>query len=367
VTDPVRVGLIGAGSVSGQYLKNLQRFPDVEVVAIGDIETNRAEQVAREYRVPRHGAPDLVLAQDEVEVIVNLTIPAAHAEVSAAILEAGKHVWSEKPLAVERSDARAVLETADRLGLRVGTAPDTFLGQHIQSARRIIQSGRIGTPVSAITMMQDPGSESWHPSPEFLYARGGGPLYDRGPYYLTMLVQLFGSMARVGALATRARAERAVLAGPRAGSRFPVEVDTNVMVLTEFDSGVVAQSVHSFETAHLRMGFVEINGSEGTLVVPDPNRYDGTLSVLEYGGTTWSEIPVPPVEHPQRGLGLVEMARAIRAGEPHRASGQLAYHVLDSMAAIDESVAARSFIDVASRVDDIPLVPAGWDPYECTL
>ncbi|MFC8066713.1 Gfo/Idh/MocA family protein [Streptomyces sp. NPDC057293] len=189
---PVGVGLIGAGNISGQYLRSLTSFPDLKVHIVGDLDTDRARAQADEYSVPRSGTAADVLAHDDVEIVVNLTLPAAHADVSSRALSAGKHVWSEKPLAIDRDSAHSVLDQAATAGLRVGVAPDTVLGPAVQTARRALARGDIGRPLSAQTVMQYAGPDAWHPSPEFLFAKGAGPLFDMGPYYITTLLNLFG-------------------------------------------------------------------------------------------------------------------------------------------------------------------------------
>jgi predicted dehydrogenase len=366
-TGPVGVGFIGTGMISDTYLENLSSFPDVRVVILGDLDRDRAAAQATKHGVPESGSNDDVLAHPEVEIVVNLTIPAVHADVSSAAIAAGKHVWSEKPIAIDRLSARTLLEQADAAGLRVGIAPDTVLGPGLQTARRAIARGDIGTPLSAQTVMQYFGPDSFHPNPEFLFAVGAGPVFDMGPYYITALVNLFGAIDRVAAVGSKSRATRTIQVGDRAGAEFPVEVPTHVAAIAQFDSGAVSQSVFSFDSPLLRMGVVEITGTEGTMIVPDPNTFGGDVQITPAGREPeWRTVPPVGIEA-GRGLGVLDMARAIRAGVPHIATGELGYHVLDTMVSIDEAVSSRETVQVESTVGEIPLVPEDRDPRQATL
>ncbi|MET7685098.1 Gfo/Idh/MocA family oxidoreductase [Streptomyces sp. NPDC005423] len=368
--NPVGVGVIGAGNISAQYLTSLTGFPDVRVVVVGDLDTGRAGARAREYGVEEWGTAADVLAHPDAEIVVNLTVPAVHAEVSSAIVAAGRHVWSEKPLAVDRAAGRALLKQAAAAGLRVGVAPDTVLGPGFQTALRAVARGDIGTPLSAQTVMQYAGPDQWHPDPEFLFARGAGPLFDMGPYYLTALVGLFGSVGRVAAAGSTARAVRTVGSGDRAGTEFAVAVPTHVSALARFAGGGVSQSVFSFDSPLTRTGFVEVTGAEGTLVVPDPNAFAGEVRItgVQRRGedAEWRTVPQVGVAA-GRGVGVLDMARAIRAGRPHIATGELGYHVLDALLSIDESVTSGETVRVDSEAGPTPLLPDDHDPYGATL
>jgi predicted dehydrogenase len=362
----VSIGFIGAGTISDTYLTNLMSFPDVTVVRVSDIDTARAAAQAEKYGVPKAGTVADLLSDPEVELVVNLTIPAAHVEVGLAALDAGKHVWSEKPLALDRQTGRKLLDRAGERGLRVACAPDTVLGAGLQTARRAIDEGRIGELRTALALFQTPGPESWHPAPEFLFQAGGGPLLDIGPYYLTQLVHLFGPISKVTGTGGQARATRIIGSGPRAGTEFAVTVPTTVTALVEFARGGSAQIVLSFDSGLRRTGFLEITGTDGTAVLPDPNRFDGSTSLHLVGKQEPEEL-VPQGHGAERGTGAVELARAIRAGVPERASGDLAYHVLDAMVAIDESISLGRAVNVASTVDVPPALPVDWDPYASTM
>jgi predicted dehydrogenase len=359
----VGVGVIGAGVISTEYLKNLTTFPDLEVRFIADIDLERAQKQAEAFGVAGFGSVDELLADDGIEIVVNLTLPKVHVEVALKVLEAGKHVWSEKPFALDRESGKQLLEAAHAKGLRVATAPDTFLGAGIQSSRRLIESGAIGAPLTALTLMQSPGPESWHPNPDFLFQEGAGPLFDIGPYYLTALVQFFGPVARVSAVASKARESRVIGSGPRAGEEFAVTVPTHVSALFEFESGLTAQSVFSFDSKLKRTQF-EVAGLEGTLVVPDPNTFVGDL--LVHGADDIETIPATGSTS-SRGTGVVELARAIREGRPERASGEQAYHVLDIMVSTIEAGMSGQPVMVESTVTVAPALPEEWDPRAVTL
>ncbi|MFE2773878.1 Gfo/Idh/MocA family protein [Microbacterium resistens] len=370
---PVGVGFIGTGMISDTYLENLTSFPDIRVVILGDIDTARAAAQAAKHGVAESGTPEQVLAHPDVEIVVNLTIPAAHVPVSLAAIAAGKHVWSEKPIGIDRDAARELLAAADAAGLRVGIAPDTVLGPGLQTARRAIARGDIGTPLSAQTAMQYIGPDVFHPNPDFLFARGAGPVIDMGPYYVTALVNVLGPVASVAAVGLRGREVRTVQVGDRAGAEFPVEVPTLVQAIARFEQGATSQSVFSFDSPLGRTGLVEITGTEGTMVIPDPNTFGGEVRITPVptlagmrSEPEWRTVPRVGVEA-GRGLGVLDMARAIRGGLPHIATGELGYHVFDTLMAIEESVGSGRFVDVESTLGEIPLVPEDRDPFEATL
>ncbi|MEV8172026.1 Gfo/Idh/MocA family oxidoreductase [Microbacterium sp. NPDC077486] len=373
--DVVGVGLIGAGNISDQYLQNLTRFPDVEVRAIGDLVEERARVQAAAYGVPRAGGVELVLDDPDIDIVVNLTIPAAHVAVSEAIVAAGKHVWTEKPLGVDREEARRLLEAAAAAGLRVGVAPDTVLGPGVQTAKRAIARGDIGRPLFGQTTFQWQGPEIFHPNPAFLYAKGAGPLLDMGPYYVSTLVHVFGPVAAVAALGLQGSPTRRVQVGDRAGEEFPVEIPSTLSVLMDFEGGGQAQSLYSTDSPLVRQGIVEITGTEGTLVIPDPNTFGGPIAITRPLSRHF--VPPEPVVQevidvvPEgvlagRGLGLLDMARAIAEDRPHVATGEFGYHVLDTLLSIEEAAARRTFVEVASTLDQVGALPADFDPFAAT-
>ncbi|MDJ0334941.1 Gfo/Idh/MocA family oxidoreductase [Salinibacterium sp. G-O1] len=367
----VGVGLIGAGNISDTYLENLNSFPDISVLIVGDLDRSRSAAQAAKHGVPASGSADDVLAHPDVELVINLTIPAVHAAVSSAAISAGKHVWSEKPIAIDRASAAALLDQADAAGLRVGVAPDTVLGPGVQSAKRAIERGDIGRPLFAQTTMQWQGPEIFHPDPAFLFATGAGPLFDMGPYYFSTLVHVLGPVASVAALGLKARENRTVLVGPKAGETFPVEIPSTINVLAEFEGGAHSQSMLSTDSPLLHQGFVQISGTEGTILLPDPNMFTGRSSLIRPLSSTdstqeWIELAEEGAVV-GRGLGALDMARAIRGGTSHRATGELGYHVLDTMLAAEESAELREFVEVRSTADPIEAMPVDFDPFAASL
>jgi predicted dehydrogenase len=361
-SEPFGVAVIGCGNISKQYLPNLAGFPDVQVLFCADVDEGRAKAQASAYNVPASGSVQQALDHPGVQLVVNLTIPAAHAEVASAAIAAGKHVWNEKPLAPDTAAGRALLDQAAAAGVRVGCAPDTVLGAGIQSARRLIAAGAIGTPLSALTLLQGPGPEAWHPDPEFLFAQGAGPLFDLGPYYLSLLATLFGPATRVAAVGRKARDTRVIGSGPRAGTEFTVEVPTYTSALAEYAAGPTASLLFSWDSQLQRSGFVEITGTEATLALPDPNQFDGDLRVRRAGDDEWTVVASQGAAA-GRGSGVVDMVRAITQGEPHRASGEMALHVLEMMTAIDRSASTSAFEPIESVFAVPDALPADWDPY----
>lgn len=367
----VGIGVIGAGNISDTYLENLASFPDVEVRIVGDLVPERARKQAAKYGVSASGTVADVLAHEGVEIVVNLTVPAAHVEISSAAVAAGKHVWSEKPIGIDRASARGLLAHAHAADLRVGIAPDTILGPGIQSAKRAIERGDIGRPLFAQTTMQYQGPEIFHPNPSFLFAEGAGPLFDMGPYYFSTLVSILGPIAAVAAVGLTARDEREVLVGPQAGQSFPVEVPSTITVLASFAGGAQSQSLLSFDSPLARQGFVEISGTEGTIVLPDPNTFSGRIAMihpmeLANHEQSWVEVPEEGTVV-GRGLGVLDMARAIRHGHAHRATGELGYHVLDTMVSALESATRGEFVRLESTVEPMEPMPADFDPFARTL
>lgn len=364
-TGPVGVGIIGAGVISKTYLENLTSFPDVEVLAIGDIVQDAAKSRAEAFGIAASGGPEVVLGHDGVELVINLTIPAVHAEVASSAVEAGKNVFNEKPLALERVSAKALLDAAEAKGLRVGCAPDTFLGSGLQEARKLIDRGDIGQPLSALTLMQSPGPESWHPNPAFLFQEGAGPLFDIGPYYFTALVQLFGAVESVAAIGSKSREQRVIGSGPKAGETFDVTVPTHVSAAAKFAAGQSSQTILSFDSAARRILF-EVNGTEGTLAVPDPNTFAGEVKIIRRTDKDWETVATTEALS-SRGTGALEMARAIREGRPHRATGAQAYHVLDIMESVSEAALSGDKVSLDSSFERPELLPDDWDPKAKTL
>ncbi|WP_199620890.1 Gfo/Idh/MocA family protein [Paenibacillus alkalitolerans] len=330
--DKIKVGIIGTGNISGIYLKNGKLFDSMEVVACADLDVERSKAKAAEFGI-RGCSVEQMLADPDIQMIINLTIPQAHADVCLQALEAGKHVYVEKPLAVTREDGRKVLDMAAKKGLLVGSAPDTFLGGGIQTCVKLIEDGAIGTPIGATAFMMSGGHESWHPAPEFYYQPGGGPMFDMGPYYLTALIAMLGPIRRVTGSARISFPERTITSKPKFGQKVTVEVPTHVAGIMDFESGVVGTILTSFDVrGGSRLPCIELYGSEGTIVVPDPNTFGGPVIVRRAGSQEWAEAPLTHDNVGNaRGVGAADMARAIQTGRNHRANGEMAYHVLEAM------------------------------------
>jgi len=335
---PVSVGVIGCGNISGAYMRMLGTLPTVQIVACADLRREAAAAMAQQWQIPQVLGVDELLAVPEIEIVLDLTIPAAHGEVALAALAAGKSVYNEKPLALTRSEGRQMLALATEKGLRVGGAPDTFLGGGLQTCRELIDAGAIGTPVAATAFMMSRGHEHWHPNPAFYYQKGGGPMFDMGPYYLTALVSLLGPVARVSGATRITRPQRTITSKPLYGQVVDVEVPTHVAGLLDFAAGPIGTLITTFDVQASTLPWIEIYGTAGTLAAPDPNTFGGPVRLRLAGENEWREIPVirPYVEN-SRGLGLADMAEAMRTGRPHRANGDLAYHVLDIMHAIHDA------------------------------
>lgn len=358
--EPLNVGIIGCGAIVAQYLKTLPSLPSVNLRAVADLDFSRAEAVAASQDGVRALTVEQLLADPGIDTVLNLTIPAAHAEVAKRAIAAGKNVYGEKPLAANTSEAWSVLALAEDAGVRVGCAPDTVLGTGIQTARHAIDDGLIGRPISATATMVTPGHERWHPNPDFYYVPGGGPLLDMGPYYVTALVTLLGPVTSVIGAASHTRKERTIGGGPRAGETVPVSIDTHVTGVLVHESGALSTLVMSFDAVQTRASNIEIHGERASLTVPDPNYFDGEVSIcdLAHRETGWETLPSSAgYIGAGRGYGLADMALTA-PGEQHRANGELAYHVLDVMESLLKSAASGSSVLVhstAKRPKEVPL------------
>ena len=357
----VGIGIIGCGVISTAYLRAAQRFPVLDIKAVADMRSEAAERRGAEFGVPGMRV-DQLLKRDDVEIVVNLTVPLAHTDVSLAVLNAGKHVHSEKPLGINVAEARKVMDLAATRNLRVGCAPDTFLGGGHQTARKLIDDGVIGMPVAGSGFFMCPGHERWHPAPGFYYLRGGGPMLDMGPYYITNLVQLLGPVASVMGSTARPKSERLVTSEPMNGTLIPVEVPTHVAGTLEFESGAVVSIAMSFDVPKHRHAPIEIYGDKGSILVPDPNRFGGEVQVAKAGGE-WQTMPLTHghVEGEFRSIGVADMATAIVTDRPHRASGALALHVLEVTEAFQTSAEEGRRVKIESRVERPDMMPAGRD------
>jgi predicted dehydrogenase len=334
----IKIGIVGAGTVSQQYLDNLVNILNIDVVMISDIDLEKAESRAKEYNIKSFGSVQDLLLNPEIEIVLNLTTPTSHEDITIKSLKARKHVWSEKPLALNTDGVIRIKEASEKSGYKVGCAPDTFLSPWFKAGLDVINQGKIGKVVSATTAFEISGPEDWHPNPEFLYSKGGGPVFDVGPYYLTALVSVFGPVTSVFAKSNKAREYRVIGSGPKAGKVFPVEVQTNVFSILQFGDGQISQSSFSFDSTKMRSGVLEIHGTEGTLVLPDPNWYEGSLQIYRRDkiGEAPEEIFLDK-EPGYRGVGLVEMIRAIRSGREPEAGLALSGHIVQIIQAIEES------------------------------
>ena len=331
----MKAGLIGCGNISDAYLKNAAVFQHLRLVACADIREEAAKEKAEKYGL-KHLTVEALLADPEIETVLNLTTPQSHTEIDRKALLAGKHIYSEKPFGLDAASGREVLELAKQKNLRVGCAPDTFLGGGHQTCRALLDSGLIGRVVAGTAFMLCHGHEAWHPNPGFYYLKGGGPLFDMGPYYITALVNLLGPVKKVVSVNTRSTDLRTGLKVNENRS-FPVEVDTHVAAILEFVSGAVITLITSFDVwKHSDYRDIELYGTEGALHLPDPNCFNGPIRFFKAGlSADWSTADNSfNYNDNMRGIGLADMAAGIERNRPHRCSGTLAYHVLDVMCSI---------------------------------
>lgn len=357
--EKVKVGIIGCGNIFNQYIKGCRAFDILEVAACADIVHSAAEAKGQEHGIPKVLTIEQLLQDPEISIIVNLTVPQAHAAVSLAAIAAGNHVYSEKPLAINTEDGRQILKAAEEKRVLIGCAPDTFLGGGLQTCRKLIDDGAIGEPVAASAFMMSHGPESWHPNPSMFYLKGAGPLFDMGPYYLTALISLIGPVQRVAALTRISFPERIATSQARYGERLKVEVPTHVTGSLEFASGPLATMIITFDVWSSNLPRIEIYGSEGTLVVPDPNTFGGPVRLRRMGETDWSEMPLTHSAEVGRGIAVADMAYALQSGRPHRANGAMAYHVLELMESFEESSQSGRHIQIKSQCERPLPLPVG--------
>jgi predicted dehydrogenase len=358
--QPIKCGIVGCGNVCDIYFQNGRKFDNYEIIACADIVKDRAKAKAREYDIPKVLPPDKLITDSDVQLVINLTIPKVHGEIALAALEAGKHVYNEKPLAFDRGQARNLLELAAQKGLRLGCAPDTFLGAGLQTCRKLIDDGWIGGPVAATAFMMHHGHEHWHPDPDFFFQPGGGPMFDMGPYYLTALCGLIGPVRRVSASARISFPHRTVTSEPKRGSTITVNTPTHVSGTLDFHSGAICTMIMSFDVWAHRLPHLEVHGTEGSISAPDPNTFGGPVLLKRGREGEWRELPLTHMNaRNSRGLGVADMANAIGSGRPHRASDSLAYHVLDVMHAFQESSEAGRHVDILSVCERPAPLPLG--------
>jgi len=384
-----RVGVIGIGDISDVYIENLGKYGIVEVIGCAGRDLRKAQEKASRHGLPKaySDAAELI-ADPDVDMVLNLTVPAVHAELNLAAIVAGKHVYTEKPLAATLTEARPIIELAAAKGLRVGSAPDTFLGGRLQTCRKLIDEGRIGTIVGAGAFVVSHGHEWHHPNPEFFYKPGGGPLLDIGPYYMTALLSLLGPIVRCGGMAKKTFCQRTIETQERFGQNIEVEVDTHVTGLLEFESGAIATIIASFDVWDSELPRIEIYGTEGTICIGDidpldgPNLFGGEVLLRTRETARWKGLPRQlvsnewervPVVHRfnesshrenSRGIGLVDMAYAIVQGREERAGGKMAFHSLEVMEAILESARDGNFHRIESRFGRPAPLPADFPDSE---
>jgi predicted dehydrogenase len=357
VGKPLSVGIVGVGTISSQYITVVESLEELHLVAVSDIDLQRAQHVAGTLRDVVALSPEELYRHPGVDVVLNLTTPAHHAGVALAAIEAGRSVYGEKPLATSTADGRRILDAARTAGVLVGCAPDTVLGTGIQTARKAIDDGLIGTPISATATMVTPGHELWHPAPDFYYQPGGGPLFDMGPYYLSALVTLLGPISSVTGMSSRTRSTRSIATGPRGGAVVPVDVDTHVTALLRHESGAITTLVMSFDAVATRSSNLEVHGEAGTLAVPDPNIFSGTVDFRALGSAEWRTLEASAgYSDAGRGVGLLDLARTPTGQEP-RAGGSLALHVLDVMESVLTAASHGAAVDILSTTQRPPAVP----------
>jgi predicted dehydrogenase len=360
----VNIGLIGCGAISNAYFAGCQPFAMARIIACADLDSARAQAKAQEHGI-RACPVEQLLRDPEVELVLNLTTPASHAEINLAALQAGKHAYTEKPFAVTPAEAKPVLEAAAKKHRRVGSAPDTFLGGGIQTCRKLIDDGAIGQPVAATAFMMSRGVEAWHPNPGFYYQPGGGPMLDMGPYYLTALVNLLGPVRRVAGSTKTSVPVRTIRSQPLAGHNITVEVPTHWTGVMDFADGAVATVIMSFDVfgGH-NLPALEIHGTEGSLSAPDPNTFQGPVRLRRKDEKEWTAVPLTHSDEVGRGIGVADMASAIAKHRPHRASGELAYHVLEVMSSFEESSKTGRHVIIQSTCPRPAALPVGLAPGE---
>lgn len=353
-----KIGIIGCGTISPQYFKGAKLYPGIEIHACADLKRELAEARAEEFGVPKALSVDELLADPDIEIVLNLTTPQFHAPVNLRILEAGKHAYCEKPFATDRAEGLKVLEVASEKGLRVGCAPDTFLSSPLQTARALVDEGLVGTVFGGTAVFACAGHERWHPNPEFYYKPGGGPVLDMAPYYLTVLANLFGPAVSVVSSGKQVFAERTIGSGPLQGGTIAVETPTHNVSLIEFANGATVSAMFSFDVQGQHdLPMLTLYGTEGNLSLPNPNRFDGEVRVSR-SAEGWETVSLRHHYQGARALGVADMAAAIKAGRPHRANGELAYHVFDLMLACEEAASTGERIAVRSRFERLPAIGA---------
>lgn len=360
---PLNVALVGCGNICDIYFKNAKRLEVIDIVACCDRFTERAQTKAEQHGIPKACSLEEILHDSSIDIVLNLTIPAVHAEIALAALEAGKSVYNEKPLAVTREGGQKMLDLAHAKGLRIGCAPDTFLGAGLQTCRKLIDDGWIGEPIAATAFVMGHGHESWHPDPDFFYQPGGGPLFDMGPYYLTALTSLIGPMKRVSASTRITFPERTITSEAHFAETIHVNTPTHLAGTIDHHNGAISTLVASFDVWGHTLPPIQIHGTDGSMSVPDPNTFGGEVKVRRNDAKEFVAVPYTHgYSENSRGLGLADMAAAMQSGRPHRANGQMAYHVLDTMHAFLDSSNTGTHVMLKSTCERPEALPLGLRP-----
>jgi predicted dehydrogenase len=347
--ETVKVGVVGCGAISTAYFTHAKNFPILEMAACADLDMDKARTQGEKFAIPKVCSVQELMRDKSIEIVLNLTVPKAHAPIAIEALRKGKHTYSEKPLGINRKEGEKIIKLAEEKKLYVGCAPDTVLGSGIQMARKLIDDGAIGRPVVATAYMMCRGHESWHPNPEFYYEVGGGPVFDMGPYYLTALLNLLGPAKRLNAMASISFPQRTITSEPKKGKKIKVETPTHISGAMEFQNGAVGTMIMSFDTyfaPHDRAQPITIYGEKGTMKVPDPNGFDGPVHIRMAADKDWVEVPSSFVKGYGRAVGLADMAYAIRSGRKARCNGEQALAVLDLM---------QGLLDAADKGRDIAI------------
>ncbi len=357
---PVKVGLVGSGFISGIYMENSKIFNSFDIVSNSDLIPERSEGRVKEYSISKAVSTEEIMADPEIEIVLNLTTPDGHYSVAKQAIEAGKSVYSEKPLAIELDEGKKLVEMAKEAGVLIGGAPDTFLGGGIQTCRKLIDDGWIGEPIAVNSFLTNHGHESWHPDPEFYYKIGGGPMFDMGPYYLTALVNLMGPIKQVKASTRVTFPERTITSEPKFGQKIKVDVPTHVVGIIDFANNATGSILTSFDVWGAQLPRIEVYGTLGSLSVPDPNTFDGPVKIYLPEFKEWREVPLSHgYTFNSRGLGVADMANAIRSGRNHRANGDLTYHVLEAMHAFHSASDSEKTVPMRSTVEKPEPLPLG--------
>ena len=350
----VNVAVVGCGNISGIYLKNLtELFANINIYVVSDLIEENAKSAAEEYHADKIMTLDEILEEANAEVVLNLTTPPLHYGICKRILNAGKHVYVEKPLSISFEEGKELVELAESKNLLIGCAPDTFLGSGIQTCKKIIDDGLIGDVIGATAFMMCHGHEHWHPSPEFYYKTGGGPMFDMGPYYLTALVSMIGCVKSVSGMTEKSFSERTITSKPKFGQKIEVEVPTHVNGLLRFQNGAIGNIITSFDVWGSSLPRIEVYGTRGSIIAPDPNTFGGEVMLKQYFDKDFNLYPLTGIySENSRGIGLSDMANCIIEGRcNNRASGNLGLHVLEIMEAIHKSSDEKREIDLISSCE----------------